>query len=870
MLAMACVANFAPAQTNPQPATDGPTLAGQTYSETAVYTDPYRRYFSGHWCNCWRKVNMNPIDEEAVFAGVLPRSDAPVWMKHKLINMEGMDPDEKFLCRVFAGLVNRSKAQWYCQDGDDFWLQGRRKYYNEGITNRPIRGIWAGGREGNQQIGYKVGKEGGTSYLVGIKRFVLELDPPSIDGCILYDPALWDPNAEPKQPRDVLNVIRTMCAIERALPLTPRLYDQLMDQIGDQSKLPVIMDTTKREDWMIEKYHGDEKAAAYSIYAWAFNNFWENAQNEKRECIHHALCFMPPMGPVDSEQDITDYVVQWKIFCFYSEGGANLDEKHMEYVLTQSPMNIPVIGQLTATRGPESGEASTRLLRLFSRFGKYFIDVQQAGNLSIHSGERLEERFDNKQKPAESIALEPGKRYVAFCLTTNNSVGHYMNDRAYHWDYASRGSVPLGWGIPLAAADLVPNITKYYYDTMTANDCFVGDLGGLGVALPTVWGAGTNSPEQLLADYYKRSAEYIGYLDLGTIWAGWLDEQRLANLSQNAAGLKGVFYGTAGAGRYLTHAAFMQNNMPIVHTYADVVESAADLEAVPEKIAAAGERFCFIGVDESAFPVETDVVDSIAKVAGKLGDSVVVVRPDQLMALYGEAAKAGQAPTNEPELAMGGEAVKGLALKSVRDGAIQIDAKSDDWAKADPMKTWVTRSGEMTAQKPADAEIAAEISTAVDSRYLYILARVNDKQVVVDDANLTAGDCLELFLDTRSEAFREPLMTEGFYRMALVPAAGLVEKPDLVLQYPPYDVGLVSLNKNNIEHQLSSVVADGGYLIEAAVPLANFPHTDWKKGDRVAIGFAVQDYEPGAAPAAPTGELTASVDPFICRPAVID
>jgi hypothetical protein len=157
----------------------------------------------------------------------------------------------------------------------------------------------------------------------------------------------------------------------------------------------------------------------------------------------------------------------------------------------------------------------------------------------------------------------------------------------------------------------------------------------------------------------------------------------------------------------------------------------------------------------------------------------------------------------------------------------------------------------------------------VDSRFLYVTARVRDAEVIVDDINLAAGDCLEVHLDTRRVPFRGPEITEGFYQLALVPAAGLVKKPGLVLQYPPYDVGLVSMNKHGIQEELSSAKTDDGYLIEAALPLLNFPQCDWKKGDRLAIGFAVRDLDgktdkPGAA------VMAASVDPLACRPAVVD
>ncbi|MBM3333782.1 hypothetical protein FJY63_03890 [Candidatus Sumerlaeota bacterium] len=814
-----------------------------------LYSDPYQRYFSGHWCDCWRKANAFPIDEKAMFEGILPRTDTPVWQKHKVFDMTGMTADERLLCRTVTGLVNRVKAMWYCTEPDDFWYKGSRQFFKDGITGRPIIAIWKGPVYGPQGIGYTVRRAGSENFMVGVKRWIMELDPPSIDGCIIYDPALLDPNARPKQPRDMLNVIRVMCAIERAIPLTPALYKDLMKIMPDKSRLPIVANTMASDQFNIDKFHGEEKAAAYALYAWAFNNFWSNPRNPRRQCLHHALCYMPPVGPPnEAEQPLTDYIVQWGIFTFYSYGADNIDEKHIEYVLTQSPMNIPVVGQLTAKTGAEGAAERSRVLRLFSRFGKYFVDANSADNLTMHSGQRDKQRVPLKQKPAPPVTLDPTKNYVAFCLTSNNSLGHFTTTRAVHWDVASRGRIPLGWAVPLAAADLAPNIAKFYYNEAKPTDCFVADQGGLGLALPTVWGAGSNQPDNLLTGYLQRTQEYLGYLDISTLWLGWLDQKRLDSLTRNAPGVRAVFYGASGANRTLDRASFVQGNLPVFFTYTDLVTNAAELEKLPTALAQSKERFFFIGVDETAFRPEDDVVAAIAAVAKKLGDKFVVVRPDQLAPLFADAVKGGIVPAEPPKWTPSDPALaetQDLVVKQVADGTIRVDGNTAEWAKISPTRILVSRDRRMTtdATKMADSEIAAEIMAAFDSRFLYVLARVRDNEILVDDINLTAGDYVALNLDTRRAPFRDAEPTEGFYSLALVPAAGLVKAPRLVLRYPTYDVGLVSLNRNGIAEELSSIASPEGYLIEAAVPLLNFPQCQWKADQPVALGFEVHDLD---------------------------
>jgi hypothetical protein len=847
-----------------QPAPRGEAMvASVALPQAEVFSDPYRRYFSGHWCNCWRKANLFPIDEKAMFSGALPRTDSPLWMKHKVFDMKGMTADEKFLCRSLAGLVNRVKGMWYCTEEDDFWFKGSRQYYKDGITGPPIKGIWPN-QTGGQEIGYTCPRGRAAeseSYLFGVKRVIVELDPPSVDSCVIYDPALLDPNAKPKQPRDMLNVVRMMCAIERAVPLTPQQYKDLMKMMPDKNRLPVVKDTTTWDEFNTDKFHGDEKAAAYALYAWAFNNFWNNPRNAKRQCNHHVLAYMPPLVTDDPDGDFTDYIVQWSLFTFYSHGGDKLDEKHMEYVLTQSPMNIAVMGQLTNKTGTEGAAERTRLLRLFGRFGKYFVDSRMAGNLSIHSGERAKERVALKQKPARPVALDASKNYVAFCLTGGNSVGQFMNARANHWDVAARGSVPLGWGIPLAAADVLPNVAKFYYKEAKPNDCFVADLGGLGLAYPTVWGKGSNDPGSLLAAYFQRTNEYLGHLGLSTMWVEWLDQKSLDSLVKNMTGLQAVFYGTTGANRTLERAGFMQGNLPVFFTYSDVVSNAADLEKLPAVLAQAKERFFFIGVDENGFGPSDDVVAAIAKTAVKLGDKFVVVRPDQLPTLFADAVKAKQVPAEPPRMVPPeGAGAQNPPVGQVADGAIRIDGNVSEWTRIAAQKSFVTRDGRVVPEsaKPADGEVAAEVTMAADSRSLYLLARVRDKEVIVDDADLTAGDHVELCLDTRRAPFRDAEMTEGFYRLGLVPASGLVKAPQLVLEYPTYDVGLASVNKHGIQEELSSSVSPDGYTIEAAIPLVNFPGGDFTQDGAVAVSLAVRNLDSRTAPAGRVKTVAAS------------
>jgi hypothetical protein len=167
-------------------------------------------------------------------------------------------------------------------------------------------------------------------------------------------------------------------------------------------------------------------------------------------------------------------------------------------------------------------------------------------------------------------------------------------------------------------------------------------------------------------------------------------------------------------------------------------------------------------------------------------------------------------------------------LRKVAAGSIHIDGNDGDWK----------RLGE-----PFRIGDVASARAAYDDKFLYVFVEVTDDKLVVDDYDLTAGDAVELLLDAREGHFRGPRITEGFYRLSLVPNAGLLPRPALLLRYPTFDIGLVSNNRNGIEEKLACRTADGKYVIEAAVPLLNFPLAKWESGTTLGFGLAVNNYD---------------------------
>ncbi len=826
----------------PQPAPSAPYQA-----QPASYnpSDVYLSYFSGHWCNCWRRNDLPPFEELKSYEGVLPRAKTPAWAKNKLIMLDGLSPAEKLAARAFAGIVNRRVPMWYLVERGDFWLRGRRAPWRRAAVGDPLMGIWARGKPLPQQVGYRIDK---SKLLMGIKRFVNELQPPEFNAIVLYDPALLDPNAKPAQPRAVLNVVRTLCAVENALPLTPELYRKFVQQSwsaqGMQDRVPQlpVLDTTQMKQWNLATYNGDEKQATMAVYTWALNNLWD-------KCLKFALVFIPPLGSA-GETDLTDYVTQFDLFTFYIDGDTNMDERTLELILSKTPQNCPIIGVIGTKDDPELEQKRTRLLRLFSRFGKFFIDCRGARNISYHSGERPVQREPLRPKPPRQVKLEANKKYLAFCLTCGNSLGYFLNERPVHWDYQSRGSLPLGWAIPLAAADAFPNLLKYFYLTASANDCFVADMSGMGEIHAPVFGEAFKEKDKIFQYFLQSTAGYMSLLGIDTLWVDAADEQTLQRYTTVIDGLRAILYGTNAAGEYLERSSFRVGQRPVFCAFRSVAASRKVLENLPAELRGRPERFVFVGIDETQFSPEEDVVALIARAARALGNEYLVVRPDELAALYQQAVAAGLAPEDKPALVAQATAQKELAIAKVARGAIAIDGALGDWRKLGLRPLSISSAAQVAQgaeQRQGASDLSATVYLAYDEDYLYLAAAVRDDVVHADDFNPAACDSVELVLDARRAPFREPRPTEGFYRLRLTPAAGLLQKPKLSLIYPTFDVGPVSMNRHGIEEILASVRTSEGYVIEAALPLLNFPRARFAPGAELGFGLAINDFDRGPA-----------------------
>ncbi len=185
-----------------------------------------------------------------------------------------------------------------------------------------------------------------------IRQFRAELE-----GQVVVDPDL----------PATINVATMLAATDRLLITYPRVAASFAQRYN----LPIVVDLRGRFNSSAEAYR------------WAWENLWPRLG-------HHALAMLHP-----SVSPLRDFLIQQKIFVWWQSGsldGVEPGNSPMAEwpvttrVLAESPPHIPVLGY--PWRGDGVGPGETLGVEVFSRYAKFLVPTDLAGNLSVHASTR--------------------------------------------------------------------------------------------------------------------------------------------------------------------------------------------------------------------------------------------------------------------------------------------------------------------------------------------------------------------------------------------------------------------------------------------------------------------------------------------------
>jgi hypothetical protein len=221
-----------------------------------------------------------------------------------------------------------------------------------------------------------------------------------------------------------------------------------------------------------------------------------------------------------------DYLIQFKIPTFWLPGPTDADY-NLEYenkiinLLTTTPPNTPVLGFWPGVdkSGKSVGYPEYKGVKLAGKYGKYTLVNTWVGNYSFHSSLNDQQASfkQNKVRAKKFRDYNPAKKYVALIMIESGDSPAYLqyglNQR--QWSDPKRGQVPISYGISPSIRYLLPELTKYLYNTATENDFFFCSISGAGYCYPFEGYCDlTDNPAKNKRDYFNMTAENMALLDL--------------------------------------------------------------------------------------------------------------------------------------------------------------------------------------------------------------------------------------------------------------------------------------------------------------------------------------------------------------------
>jgi hypothetical protein len=188
-----------------------------------------------------------------------------------------------------------------------------------------------------------------------------------------------------------------------------------------------------------------------------------------------------------------DYVIAHKIHTFWWPHHTELFDSvvwqkldaHLRHVLQHAPPNIPILGGWGI---PPRGLGEVEGVKTAGQYGKYTVGDSYGGGYSFHSGIQVDDaKFRQYRARARPIpTYQANKKYVALTMMESGDAPSYLQFafKQNQWGDPLRGTIPISYGISLAARDLAPGLMQYFFETATANDYFFSSISGLGYSYP--------------------------------------------------------------------------------------------------------------------------------------------------------------------------------------------------------------------------------------------------------------------------------------------------------------------------------------------------------------------------------------------------
>jgi hypothetical protein len=215
-------------------------------------------------------------------------------------------------------------------------------------------------------------------------------------------------------------------------------------------------------------------------------------------------------------REITDWAIHQRMFQLNLAGTEDLrftsltDEKAAKIERVMNYLRLKKPGEIFHVYGWMRPEPLTQWI---SAYGGSFHETLLS-NLSWHHVFPVDANFSytRASDDASNYSLQ-NKHYVLFLASEGDAGNWVVGFQGGAWQSASRGQVPMGWGVNLQMFEEFPFIAQHYYRTASANDGFIAVATPLGYAYPDVF------PSSYLPDAKTKTIELMQKFKMQSVYA---------------------------------------------------------------------------------------------------------------------------------------------------------------------------------------------------------------------------------------------------------------------------------------------------------------------------------------------------------------
>jgi hypothetical protein len=409
---------------------------------------------------------------------------------------------------------------------------------------------------------------------------------------------VWDPKV-----RDTINLALTAAGLNDAVIVTAAQIP-LMEKYG----LKCVEDFRGR-------FTGISSA---EIYSWAYNKYWA-------QCSRQHVVAIAVSGRQNISSAIGDYAVYTRSFCYdLSTRPDSLADYNLVSKMFSQLEPFSILYGWHSTKDTENDYVT-----LASKYTHRIEGLESLPNFSFHTQIPITPGFQFKQKyQANPNPKVEKKVYIAAIQSDGLGFGTWLK--------AGRGQIPFGWEANMNWIDTAPAMLQYYYENATANDYFIGNLGGPGYMYPKPF------PKDKLPEAFQRTQRLMSRLDLHTFgimdysegnrFIGNIDlpEKIVDAYYENMPDVLGFLNGYGPA-----HTFDMRKGKPLISYSHYLAASRSEADAAADLLELARlnpQRPYFMAIHVR----ESNEVGRVKAIIDRLGSEFQIVPADEMMIMAGK------------------------------------------------------------------------------------------------------------------------------------------------------------------------------------------------------------------------------------------